>query len=219
MAFDYACFVSYRHREQSQLAEKFINDLCAALRNELAALLDEEIFIDRERMRGGIFFNAALARALCKSICMVLIYTPTYFSRQHLYCTREFRAMEQLETIRLRRLSKTLSSECGLIIPVVLRGASSLPSNIRINRHFYNFEGFSLTSRDMARNRQFKRIIREIADAIHERKLMFDLFGEDLTVNCGDFSFPSDDEILPWLDEVASPTSPFPWTWSETPGE
>lgn len=32
MAFQYACFVSYRHHEQSQVAERFISDLCSALR-------------------------------------------------------------------------------------------------------------------------------------------------------------------------------------------
>jgi len=211
MSFDHACFISYRHHEQSQLAEKFIGDLCTALRNELTVLIDEDLFVDRERMRGGVFFNPALARALCKSVCMLVVYTPTYFSKVHLYCAREYRAMEDLEQRRLAKLKKSLSSECGLIIPIVLRGETSLPMKIKAARHYYSFERFSLTSRELAKNRQFEELVREIATVIHQRKQMFDVLGEDLTGDCDDFEFPSEDDIRPWLDAVIAPTSPFPF--------
>jgi hypothetical protein len=101
MPFKHACFISYRRHEQSELSERFIADLCSAVRNELAVLLDEDLYIDRERLRGGAFFNPALADALCKSVCMIVVYTPTYFSREHLYCAREYLAMEKLEKTRL----------------------------------------------------------------------------------------------------------------------
>jgi hypothetical protein len=181
------------------------------LRNELTVLIDEDLFVDRERMRGGLFFNAALAQALCKSVCMLVVYTPTYFSRQHLYCAREYRAMEGLEQRRLIKVKKSLSIESGLIIPIVLRGETSLPTNIRATRHYYSFERFSLTSRELARNRQFEELVREIATVIHQRKQMFDAVGEDMTADCADFLFPSEDEIRLWLDSVITPPSPFPF--------
>ena len=92
-----------------------IDDLCAALRNELAVMIEEDIFIDRERMRGGTLFDPSLARALCKSVCMVVIYTPTYFSKKHSYCAREYRAMETLEQQRLVRLDKQLKFDCSKV--------------------------------------------------------------------------------------------------------
>jgi hypothetical protein len=127
MPFEHACFVIYRHHEQSKLAEKFIVDLCTALRNEITVMLDEDVFFDRKRMCGGTFFNASLARALCRSVCMIVVHAPTYFSKSHPYCAREYRAMENLERQRLDCPNKSLSRECGLILPVVLRVGASLP--------------------------------------------------------------------------------------------
>lgn len=211
MPFEHACFISYRHHEQSELAERFITDLCSALRNELAVMIEEDLFLDRERIRGGTFFNPFLARALCRSVCMLVIYTPTYFSRMQLYCAREYRAMEDLEQRRLRRLQRAASRECGLIIPVILRGAASLPKSLSSNRQYYNFERFSLTSRELTRNRQFEQLVREIAEVIQARKQMFEALGDDVTSDCDDFNFPSEDDVRPWVESVLAPTSPFPF--------
>lgn len=211
MPFENACFISYRHHEQSLLAERFINDLCVALRSELAVRIEEDLYVDRERLQGGAFFNAALARALCKSMCMIVVYTPTYFSKKHPYCAQEYRAMERLEKRRLAKLQKSLSKECGLIIPIVLRGEETLPADIRVKRFYYSFERFSLTSREIAKNKQFENSVREIAKAIHARKQMFDALREDLTFDCDGFSFPSEEEVCRWLDAVIIPINPFPF--------
>ena len=59
---------------------------------------------------------------------MVMIYTPTYFSRDHVYCSREYAAMTQLERKRLSGLSERSHS---LIIPVILRDFGRLPDEIK----------------------------------------------------------------------------------------
>lgn len=210
MDFEHACFISYRHHEQSQLAERFIVDLFDALRDELSMRVEEGIFLDRDRMKGGTLFNPALASALCKSVCMLMIYTPMYFSRKHLYCAREYVAMETLERQRLASLPKGPNRECGLIIPVVLRGGASLPVDVRGSRHFYNFEGFTLTSRALPRNREYGKTVREIADVIADRRRLFAALGESLTCGCESFSFPSEDDVRPWVDRIVAPGSGFP---------
>jgi hypothetical protein len=205
MAFQYACFVSYRHHEQSQVAEKFILDFCNALRNELALQMDEELYVDRQRMKIGTTFNEALAVALCRSVCMVMVYTPTYFSRQHLYCAREYRAMEGIEGTRLAHLSERNRREQGLILPVVLRGMNTLPDELRSRRHCYNFERFSLTSRELARNKAFETEVREMAEVIMQRKQLLEAVGIDLTCDCDQFIFPSEDHVRPWIDQIWKP--------------
>jgi len=212
MPFEHACFISYRHHEQSALAEKFIEELCAALRSELSVLIEEDIYIDRNRMRGGTFFNTALAVALCKSVCMIVVFTPTYFSKKHPYCAREFRAMETLEKKRLDRMREGLKAETGLIIPIVLRGEASLPAHIKNARHYYSFERFSLTSRNLSKNPRFEGIVREIAEEVYARKRMLDAVADDVCGDCNDFEFPTEAEIGPWLEAVAAPLTPFPLT-------
>jgi hypothetical protein len=216
MSLEYPCFISYRNHEQSEIAERFILDLYAALRNELALRIEADLFLDRERIRGGAFYNPVVARALCKSACMIVVYTPTYFSRTHLYCAREYRAMETLEQERLARLQKQLSKEYGLIIPIVLRGMDLLPAFISANRHYYSFERFSLTSRTLARNPTFEKEIRAIAKDVHDRWQMFAAIGDDLTCRCDEFDLPTEDEIKRWLSTMTQPigttvSAPFPF--------
>jgi TIR domain len=214
MSFEHACFVSYRHHEQSQLAEQFIEQLCDALRNELTVMLEEGLYIDRERLRGGAFFNPSLSRALCKSICMIAIYTPTYFSRKHCYCAREYRAMEVLEASRLARVHKVADKENGLIIPIVMRGESSLPDAIKGLRHYYSFEHFSLSAREMPKNKKFEKLVREIAEVVFARKLMFNSIAADVTSICDSFAFPTEEDVHPWLDAMMVGQEAFPFRTS-----
>ena len=96
MSFKHSCFISYRHGH-GELTERILTDLSTALSNELGLLRNEGVFVDRERLQGGMFYNEALARALCESACMVMIFTPTYFDTAHTFCAREYKAMEELE--------------------------------------------------------------------------------------------------------------------------
>jgi hypothetical protein len=174
-------------------------------------MIEEDLFVDRERMRGGTLFNPALANALCKSVCMIVVYTPTYFSWAHTYCAREYRAMEKLEEARLARLKDQLGREAGLIIPVILRGQESLPASIRSQRQWYTFERFSLSTRELARNRQFEERVREIASVIYARKSTLAPLADELTCDCHSFAFPTEEEVRPWLEKMIPSTNAFPF--------
>ena len=117
MPFKNACFLSYRHG-QFPLMRNFVVQFHDALASELETLTDLPVYQDSKRLQGGDFFNQQLSRSLCESVCMIMIYTPTYFSPDHLYCAREYVAMKDLEIKRLRRIS---AQGHGLIIPVVWR--------------------------------------------------------------------------------------------------
>jgi hypothetical protein len=213
MPFQYSCFVSYRHLEQSELAERFIEDLSSALRSELGPWMDEKIFIDDDRMRAGTLYNPALADALCRSICLLSVYTPNYFSREHIYCAREYRAMENLEKARLSRLVRQQPHE-GLIIPIILRGEEVLPPTIRDYRHYYSFERFSLRSRKIARDPQFEKHLRGIAKSIHALKLALAPLADEFTCDCDTFTFPTEEEVRPWVEDIEkimTSTNKFPF--------
>src|SRR6267143_1162323 len=100
-----SCFISFRHGQQP-LTQRFVSDLYEGLKAELEALLGREIgiFIDQERLGGGDFFNEAIAEHLCESACLVMVYTPPYFDREHTYCAREYKGMIEIEKTRLQLL-------------------------------------------------------------------------------------------------------------------
>jgi hypothetical protein len=210
MGFQYACFISYRHHEQSETAGRFIDDLCTALRNELSMQAEPGVYIDRERILGGTRFDPALAGALCRSACMLLVYTPLYFSTEHLYCAREFRAMETLEDERLRRLADRSLQEHGLIIPVVLRGGDRLPAVLRQQRHAFDFGGFSLRSESLKQHPDYEPRVREVAQVILHRLQLLESLGDALDHDCSRFQLPPEDEVRRWVGGLRAPVAPFP---------
>src|SRR4051812_35751103 len=119
MPFKYACFISYCHG-QGELMRRFIDELTRALKNCIDPYLDEEVYIDQERLQPGFSYNEALAMAICQSLCMIVVYVPKY--ERHPYCLREFRAMEILEERRFRLLSEQSRRHRRMIIPVLFRG-------------------------------------------------------------------------------------------------
>jgi hypothetical protein len=211
MPFEHACFVSYRHPlEQGELSARFIDDLSSALQSELSGWMNERIFIDRDRMRAGTLFDPALATALCKSICMIVVYTPHYFSTENPFCAREYRAMEQLEQVRLARLPEA-QRHGGLIIPIILRGEEYLPPLIRSERHYYSFERFSLWTRKIARNPQLEPLVRQIAETIQARKSVLAPWSDEFTCDCNTFAFPTEADVMPWLQTMIAVANSFPF--------
>ena len=83
MPLKYSCFISYRHTQ-----EDIVQDLVSSLKRELGRWSDLDVYVDTSRLEGGDFFNRELAKALCESVCLIVVYTPTYFSKQHSYCAR-----------------------------------------------------------------------------------------------------------------------------------
>ena len=62
--------------------ERFIRELDTGLAAELELLRNEGVYVDYERLNGGHFIEANLARAIYESACMVMIYHPTYFDSE-----------------------------------------------------------------------------------------------------------------------------------------
>ena len=166
--FQHSCFISYRHG-QSEIKRRFIEEFCVALSGELDMLRDEKLFVDKERLKGGDFYNDSLARALYESATLVLIYQPNYFDPAHTYCAREYRAMCTLERERLGQFANAQDRDHGLIIPVVLRGEGNLPAELKGHRHYEDFSKFMLMDVELSRHPNYAPRIRDIANYISGR--------------------------------------------------
>lgn len=203
MSFQYSCFISYRHPgPNNKLGERIVEDLYNALSNELGLNLNSPVYLDKERLQGGSFYNEALAKSLCRSVCMIVVFTPTYFSKENPYCSREYKAMERLEATRLSLLP-TEDRQNGLIIPIVFRGGKYLPSEISQRRQYYNFEQFLLSDAEMSRHPDYAAKIKQIGDYVTERFMTFSALNIDPCTDCDNCLLPSEDEIKQWLEGIA----------------
>ena len=199
---EHSCFISYRHG-RGVYAKRAIDDFLEALESRLEQYLDGKIYIDREELRAGVIYPSALAKALCESACLVVIYWPTYFSEQHTYCTREFMAMEALETQRITSIKEMKEKNLGLIIPVVFTAASRVPGKIAESRYYQDFTGYRLGGPKLYEHPQFEDKIIEIAGYITECYDILDSSAEDICGDCGSFELPTKEEALVWLDTNA----------------
>ena len=162
MAIRYGCFFSYAHGRH-ELMQRFKATLADALRCYLEPYFDneDELFVDTEQLGGGDDLDAKIARAMCESVCMVLIYTPKY--EAHPYTRREFAAMRALEAERGRWYR--LPSQ--LIIPVIMtRHPDRLPEQITESTFYVDFSRFTMATADLKSNPDFlpdiDRIVRRI---------------------------------------------------------
>jgi hypothetical protein len=186
----------------------FMDQLKRALKAELEPLLDEEVYIDDERLKPGYLYNEALASAICESICMIVVYSPRY--ERHEYCRREFAAMESLEQPRKQMLGRGAPPR-GFIIPVILRGkVDDLPPQITNSRHYADFSQFTLAAADISRHPEYAAEIRKIAEVIYDHYKAFEKAKADPCGPCEKFKLPGAEASPRWRADTLPVGGNFP---------
>lgn len=206
MPMRYSCFISYRHAIQYK-GRTYVERIVQDLKAELELRVAQEVYRDIERMKGAEFYHEALAAAICQSACMVVLFWPEYFSEDHTFCAREFKAMAELEKQRLALLPET-ERQNGLIIILALRGFKEIPDEIRRTRLCRDFEAHTL-KRNLRSNAAFQNEILHVAAYIAERVKLFRALSTDIFTECSDFRLPAEQHILPWVRQVKHPGIPF----------
>jgi hypothetical protein len=162
MALRYGCFFSYAHGRH-ELMNTFKDALADAIRCYLEPYFDneDELFIDTEKLGGGDDIDGRIARALCESVTMILIYTPKY--EAHGYTRREHAAMRLLEAER----SSWYPMPSHLIIPVIMTmHPNTLPPQITDSSLYVDFSHFTMATSDLKSNPDFLPDIQKIVTRI-----------------------------------------------------
>jgi hypothetical protein len=200
----YACFISFRHGEHEEMRvrlEQFYKALAGKLELSIGNGL---IWIDEKRIDGSNTLDTTLARALCESACMIVIYTGPYFHEKDTFCAREYEAMKRLEEERFRLLGTSSDLRHGFIIHVIFYGSDLLPPLMKGRYCYTKFEKFNLLEPDISRHPEFEPEVKEIADVvsdIYKELLNNAKKGIDFCRNCDTFALKTHEEIQQWLQE------------------
>ncbi|MDB5918575.1 MAG: domain containing protein [Massilia sp.] len=162
MAIRYGCFFSYAHGRHD-LMTKFKTSLADALRCYLEPYFDheDELFVDHEQLGGGDDIDNKIARAMCESVAMIMIYTPKY--EAHPYTRREYAAMQLIEAER----SAWYPMPSHLIIPVIMtHHPAHLPPQITNTSMYVDFSRYTMATTDLKSNADFIPDIQKIAARI-----------------------------------------------------
>src|SRR6476660_8946664 len=197
MPFEYCCFISYPHGQQDVLVP-IVKDFVEGLEKEIGSLTRHPVWFDKGRLRGGNLIDPAISAGICKSICMIMIYTPLYFDTEHTYCAQELKAMQDLEEERKKHLT---DSSKGLIIPVILRGEKKFPEAMK-KRKFYDFTNYLFNGSSKKLRQAYAAQIREIANDIIDCCDSLENASGPLSHDCEKYGLPSSDDAKQFVESV-----------------
>src|SRR5215467_5860224 len=199
MRFNYSCFISYSHGQHT-LMKTFMKDLLESLSSSLEPYFSEPVYIDEDRLKPGFEYNLALARAICSSVAMILVYTPRYAEQD--YCRREFTAMKTIESRRRRVVGIT---EFGPIIPIIFRGRrDELPDDLKSHIHYTDFSKYTTADTSIVTNPDYVAKIEGIAQYISDLQNLYRPHTDRLFVNCQQFHMPQADARYLWAPHAAA---------------
>ncbi len=183
----YACYISYPNDfgAQGNRVRDFARKLANALECDIKSLLDYPVFFDSEHLD----LSDDMEKALCESVCLIVILTPKYFRHTSPLCAMEFKAMEQLEKKRFEKLSRRFDN-ISFIIPVLPYSRDILPMTSIGTRKNYDFRDMTVTE-DPSTHPKYARLIREIAEHIYRcYSVLENGIDQSNWEKCSNFSFP-----------------------------
>jgi len=215
MNFEYGCFISYRHLPR---IEAFVRKLAEDIKGELGYFEEKDklsVFLDEERIKPGDNFNAKIPSALCKSMVMVVVYVPTYFSTDKTYCTRELVAFLEHEQRRLHEMKHKHPtadhSKMFQVITLVMRKDKSkpLPKELTADRNLIDWsddENTALSNlSQFSKKREYRQAVGQILDKIlHIRQLTPQL---DVLADCHQYPDLPDTQH-PLFQQLINPQPP-----------
>ena len=197
MSYEFCCFVSYPHGQDDVLVP-FVNDFVIGLETEIKTQTYKKVWSDKF-LKGGHRVDEEIGPDLCKSACMILFYTPLYFDTEHTYCARELKAMQDLETERLRTLQ---DKGKGLIIPVILRGVKRFPLSLKETRKYWDFSRKLLNKPEDKIQEMYALEISEIAEYILDQCDLLEQDAKHLPHDCEAYRLPSAQDAKTFVETV-----------------
>jgi len=198
-SFQYACFISYPEPvdESDEYVRRLVEPFHRTLSKIVKPLLGGmPVFLPPRQ----VIEENELAKALCESACMIIVFTPQYLRKDAPRCAREYRAMEILEQERLRKIGVLTANISSLIIPIHIFDPKIVSRNI-----FESHTGYDIQPivRDIIRDNNFPEYdpnIIKIAEEICRCVQTMVDYIEDPCGECGEYQLPDVSEIQDLLD-------------------
>ena len=177
-----------------------------ALEAELSLLLDDysalPVFKDDRKIEVSDLIDPVIAEAVCTSVCMIIIYTPNYLSKQKRYCASELEGMLRLEAQRKHTIGAN-AAKSGLIFTIVLRKGNEtngVPKILNERQTINDFTDFASYSTEIQRDPKLGKKISDIAQKIKQHCDLF-LAHPECCATCDQFELLNIEDDKDKLDD------------------
>ena len=178
--YNYHCFISWP-RTQNLDITGCAQRLQRSIQELLAASVDNpQVFLDESEIKGGDDWESAMRDALCRSIALVAVCAPIYYHPSHEWCGIEWASMARLSSLRLR------NENFHAIIPVIIRGANSLPEPVKRIQH-HDMSRVITSGRRYFSTKEYRNKIDLIVKRIEQ--VAVTLSQNRVAADCEDFQF------------------------------
>lgn len=192
MAYEYDVFISYRRESDPKewTQDIFLPKFKAYLGAELGKTLN--IFIDKQGIEGGQYWEDTLKIALAKSKCLVPVLMPSYFQSE--WCVREF-------SVLYHRQEQLVPKPNSLIVPFVIWDGDHFPPPAKALQYFPCHEyyltgkGFLDSPRYLEFQEKLKDWVVDVAKAIRSAPAWDSNWLDDTWLNLPFGNLLLDDEL------------------------
>jgi hypothetical protein len=186
----HAFFVSYRHPASKKgIEELWANRTLETIRFHLeTSTHNYDIYFDEERLLPTYQYNQQLAKHICRSACMVVLYWPSYLESD--YCLKEINTMLSIEKRRRKILGPALHGH-RLFLPIIFRGAfEQLPSSLSDCQYLDVRDHSNDPNFSIGEDFKIKTILFDISESIKHLCDVMSAASDQLFNNCDSFVFP-----------------------------
>jgi hypothetical protein len=209
MSFKCACFISYPHNAGKSV-DRFVGRLKEELQDRLAQFVTDPIVTDHD-FPTGVNFHSAIARTICESACLLVVYMPVY--QRKAFCIQEYTAMERLEADRYKALQQNLSGQFGMILPLVYAGEEhKIPTWISQHINYKNISELTLADPEAVFDQEdFQKWMVQIANMVDSLYDAFQASPTNPCLTCGTYVLPdaADAAVVAKLNVPRAPTESF----------
>jgi hypothetical protein len=148
MPVKYSCFISYTSGWTAEYT-RLIDAIESQLKEKIQYYLNIEPWRYSTAEAIGANFQQVIPARLCESVCMVVLYVPSYELSE--ICIREFAAMEDIESARLALLAPPPGTEYPMIIPIILRkrAKDKVPDWIKRSRNYLDLSSYITPDKEL----------------------------------------------------------------------
>ncbi len=200
MAFEYSCFISYRHNDAEKL---FYSNLREMIQSEaMLATNKNKLFFDENAIKYGEEWDDKIYDGVSGSYFFIPIYYPNYLHTDNIWCARELMHALRVEEVIKSKLTDDQKRKFFYIIPFIYRGkADSLPKGIANKKALFlqQFE-YLIIKKDVSP--ELVNLKQQFCDTLTECWSILDEYNTtDFQQMIQAIPKPTDEEVIAWIKE------------------